>query len=183
MTRGQASVSWGDGSNAALSPVGPAAGPATDVPLTASHAFARNGTYQLQVSVTDKDQGTGSSPSQSVTVLYGLNALFAQTGSGRSYKLGSTVPVKLQLLDAYGNASSPSLGVHAMELTQVDTSASATVLAPGSSNPDSDFRYDASLAGYQFNLSTKNLQAGTWKLTFTVDNQADASYAVLFDVR
>jgi hypothetical protein len=63
-------------------------------------------------------------------------------------------------------------------LTQVDTSASATVLDAGSSNPDSDFRYDASLAGYPFNLSTKNLQPGTWKLTFSVNNQADPSYAV-----
>jgi hypothetical protein len=48
----------------------------------------------------------------------------------------------------------------------------------GNANPDSDFRYDATLAGYIYNLQT----TGTWKLTFTVTGDPTA-YSVQFDVR
>ena len=38
----------------------------------------------------------------------------------------------------------------------------------GNANPDGDFRYDAVLRGYIFNLSTKGYAAGTYSLSFTV---------------
>jgi hypothetical protein len=116
---------------------------------------------------------------------YEVSPLFTQSGSGKAYKLGSTVPIKLQILDANGsNVSSSALVVRALGLTQTaGGSDDATILSPGNSNPDSDFRYDATLQGYVFNLSTKNLRAGTWKLMFSVNGQADPSYAVLFDIK
>jgi hypothetical protein len=116
---------------------------------------------------------------------YGVNALFAQSGSGKAYKLGSTIPIKLQLIGANGsNASSSALGVQALGLIQIaGGSAAAAVLDPGSSNPDSDFRYDATLQGYILNLSTRNLGAGAWQLTFSVNGQTDPSYTVTFVLR
>jgi hypothetical protein len=35
-------------------------------------------------------------------------------------------------------------------------------------SPDNNFRYDADLNRYIFNLSTKNLSSGTWKLSVNV---------------
>jgi hypothetical protein len=51
----------------------------------------------------------------------------------------------------------------------------------GNANPDFDFRYDAALAGYIFNLKTTGLGTGTYQLCFTVGGCAVLSAA--FEVR
>lgn len=38
----------------------------------------------------------------------------------------------------------------------------------GNSNPDFDFRYDAGLSGYVYNLKTKGYAPGTYSLAFRV---------------
>ena len=48
------------------------------------------------------------------------------------------------------------------------TAAGAAVEDSGNANADGNFRYDASLQGYIFNLSTVGLAIGTWELQFTV---------------
>ena len=115
---------------------------------------------------------------------YGLCVLYDQN---KAHKAGSTVPVKLQLCDASGqNLSSADVVVHAVSLTQVDSSASAVVEDSGNANPEDDFRYDASLGetgGYIYNLSTKGLATGTYQLAFSVDGNTFPSYIVSFDVR
>jgi hypothetical protein len=114
-------------------------------------------------------------------VALAVQPLFDQT---RSYKLGSVVPVKLQITNAQGsNISSAALVVHATGVLQKDSTANAlAVESPGTSNPDSDFRYDSALSGYIYNLSTRNLSVGTWELQFKVGSDA-ATYRVVFDVR
>jgi hypothetical protein len=178
----QATFNWGDGASPVVSPIGPAIGPAVNIPLSLSHSYSSQGGFIIKVDVTDKDGDTGSS-TKNVKVVYGVVGLFAQSGSGKSYKLGSTIPVKIQVVDANGNVSSPAITVQTVNLTQTSTSAPTDVLDSGNANPDSDFRFDSTLPGYIFNLSTKNLTAGTWTLSFTVNGQSDASYFVTFDVR
>jgi hypothetical protein len=50
----------------------------------------------------------------------------------------------------------------------VGTNAPEVLDDTGNSNPRFDFRYDATLAGYVFNLSTKGYASGTYSLNFTV---------------
>jgi hypothetical protein len=102
----------------------------------------------------------------------------------RSHRLGSTVPVRIQLCEPDGtNLSSPSLVVTATALAKVDGTASTAVAADsGHANPDNDFRYDDSLQGYIYNLATRGLSSGTWELQFTVTGEP-ATYAVRFDIR
>jgi hypothetical protein len=112
---------------------------------------------------------------------YEVCPLFDQS---RSFKRGSTAPIKLQLCDATGaNLSSAELPLTVTGLVRRDSTAT-TALAEdaGNANPDSAFRYDTDLAGYVFNLSTKNLARGTWELRFTVTGDA-TSHAVAFDLR
>ena len=137
------------------------------------------GTFSVNCTATD-NAGNTATKSASYTVSYNVCALYDQT---KSHKSGSTVPLKLQLCDVNGvNYSSASIVVHATGLSKVDSLASALVDDSGSANsPDNNFRYDASLAGYIFNLSTKGLSSGTWKVTFTVDGQG--SYFVTFDIK
>ncbi len=98
--------------------------------------------------------------------LYDVQAAFDQS---HSYKLGSVAPIRLRLLDANGiNVSSSSLVLTATGLLQDDVTPASGVEEVGNSNPDSAFRYDEALQGYVFNLSTRNLSAGTWELQFTV---------------
>jgi hypothetical protein len=112
----------------------------------------------------------GNVARRSVTyaVGYGVCALYDQT---LAKKLGSTVPIKLQLCDAVGRSvSSPAIVVHVTGLTRIGDNVLGTVDDSGNANPDSDFRYDASLGGtggYILNLSTKPLTSGTWALGFT----------------
>jgi len=118
-----------------------------------------------------------------LTQPYRICALYDQT---KSHKLGSTVPIKLQLCDAAGtNLSSAGIVVHATDLRREDTTPSNQVDDSGSANsPDNNFRYDPTLGGtggYIYNLSTKLLESGTWTLNFTVNGFS--GFSVKFDVK
>lgn len=111
---------------------------------------------------------------------YGVCFLYDTT---KAVKSGATKPIKLQICDAMGNnLSSPSLVLHAVNVVKVDNSASTAVEDAGQANPDWDFRYDANLGGYIYNLSTGGLTSGTWQLVFTVNGSATV-YVAPFDVR
>jgi hypothetical protein len=57
--------------------------------------------------------------------------------------------LKIELCDASGNnLSSSSITVHAVSVMQVSTNTPAMLDDTGNANPDFDFRYDPSLAGY-----------------------------------
>jgi len=104
----------------------------------------------------------------------------------KAVKSGATVPVKLQLCDINGSdVSSLSLTVHATIVGMVSSSISGQVQDSGNANPDSDFRFDASLGttgGYIFNLSTKGLTTGTYNLSFTVSGDG-FTYTAPFQVK
>jgi len=112
---------------------------------------------------------------------YEVCPLFDQT---RAFKLGSTAPIKLQLCDPTGaNLSSAELSLTVTGLVQKDVTATTAIAEDsGNANPDSAFRYDASLAGYIYNLSTRALNRGTWELRFTVSGDP-TTYVISFDLR
>lgn len=102
----------------------------------------------------------------------------------KAHRAGSTAPLKLRLCDASGvNLSSPDVTLTVAGLVKRDGSATTALAdSAGNANPDSAFRYDAGLAGYVFNLSTKGLSRGTWELRFTVGGSPTV-HALPFDVR
>ena len=140
------------------------------------------GSKSFTVTATDNVANAASAEQVSYTVGFGISVLYDQT---KTVKSGSTIPIKLQLVDALGhNVSSATLVVHAVSLVQIATSASETVNDSGNSNPDANFRFDASLGGggYIFNLKTTGLPTGTYKLGFTVDSDPGV-HSVQFAVR
>ena len=64
----------------------------------------------------------------------------------------------------------------------VSSSATGPVEDSGNANPDGDFRYDAALAGYIFNLGTRSLGIGTYALDFTVGGDSHV-YSSPFQLR
>ena len=102
----------------------------------------------------------------------------------KAHRAGATVPLKLQLCDGGVNLSDPSIVVHATGVYLSDADPAETVVEDaGNANPDQDFRYDADLGGYIYNLKTTGLTPGTWAVGFTVDGEVDPSSVVTFDVK
>ena len=62
--------------------------------------------------------------------------------------------------------SSQGLTLTALGTTLVSTNAAGVLEDAGNSNPDFNFRYDAGLGGYVFNLKTTAYAPGTYVLTF-----------------
>ncbi len=93
------------------------------------------------------------------------NVLQPVNADGSSiFKLGSTVPVKFQLTGASAAITNPSARLY---LQRVGAGATGTVLeAISTSNATTGnlFRYDATSGQYIFNLGTKTLSTGTYKL-------------------
>lgn len=87
------------------------------------------------------------------------------------FKLGSTIPVKFQLEDISGNYVSNAIanlcvekignGVEGTDIEAKSTSSATT---------GNLFRYDIADNQYIFNLSTKNLSIGTWKLKIVLND-------------
>src|SRR5204862_8111778 len=92
-------------------------------------------------------------------VLQPLNADGSST-----FKLGSTVPVKFQLT---GPAAGITNLVATLSLFKVSSQATGTDLdgqSPSAADAGNTFRYDPTTNQYLFNLSTKSLSVGTWRL-------------------
>jgi probable HAF family extracellular repeat protein len=115
--------------------------------------------------------------------LYNVCLLYDSTKAVHS---GATIPIKLQLCDNAGNdVSSSAITVHAINITLVSSSISGPVQGSGNSNPDNDFRFDATLGptgGYIFNLKTTGLTTGTYNLNFKAGSDTTV-YAAPFQVK
>ena len=136
------------------------------------------GANSFLVRATDT-AGNRASATATYTVSYGIRLLYADVAKPS----GSTYPIKLQLTDASGNnVSSPDVVVHAIGVTVASSGASAPLLTAGDANPGLDFRYDASLGGYIFNLKLTGYTPGTYSLHFTVGDDP-AIYSAGFQVR
>lgn len=177
----ETSINWGDSTAAAVFSVGSQGADA--ITHTRPSGYAGPGSYEIWIEVRDKDGGLSSVAKVPVTVSYKVVALYDQT---KVHKLGSTVPIKLQLCDANGvNRSSSGILVTATRLEQENSVVEGTPVDSGSANPDSNFRYDAGLGGtggYIYNLSTSGLSSGTWVLLFKAGNDP-ATHAVRFAIK
>jgi hypothetical protein len=87
------------------------------------------------------------------------------------FKLGSTVPVKFALT----NAATGGIGgaVASLSVAKVANSVEGTFVeatSTSSATTGSLFRYDATAQQYIFNLATKGLTTGTYRLKITLDD-------------
>jgi predicted thioesterase len=138
------------------------------------------GAKTFTVTATDNVGNTATPSVVNYTVAFGLQVLFDQSKANKS---GSTVPIKIRLVDANGaNVSSAATVVHAISVVQTGSEASPILDDAGNANPDFDFRYDAGLGGYIFNLKTTGYGTGSYVLNFVVGGSSTI-YSVGFQVR
>ncbi len=145
-------VDWGDGS--AHSTGTDATSPVSGL----SHSYG-SGSFTVSIIVSDEDGGS-STPAhiQVAQTTLQTTGLLPPLAGRTSFKLGSTIPVKLQVLDCSG-ASIGNLPLH-VHLGLVG-GAEATVAASGASNFGDVMQFSGGSGGqYQYNLSTKLAQLG-----------------------
>jgi hypothetical protein len=178
-----ADINWGDAAvhgSASLASQG-SAGPY-------SHAYGA-GSYTPSVKVTDKDGGYGSASAaaNAVSFLYSTGQGILQpinyTGPRSLFKLGSTIPVKIKITDCNGNPVSTLKPQ--VSLTKMDgTPDGAAVEDVTSTVPDqgTTMRFTGS-PDYQYiyNLGTKNLSAGDFKVT--VSDPTIASISAFLSIK
>lgn len=180
-----ASISWGDGQSTSVDP-------ATS-PVTGSHSYAA-GTYAIGVSVTDDDGGTGSAglaggfttKNTPSALMQPINA----SGSRSTFKLGSTIPVKITVSDCSAHAV-PTLSP-TVTITRLDTQPDGTVNespADATATNGLQMRWDATAGQYVYQLSTKlsqqtgaALTAGTYRITVS-DPSFFAPTSAVVDLR
>ena len=137
------------------------------------------GSFSFTVNARD-NAGNTSSKTVSYRVAYAVNPLFDQS---KAVKSGSTLPIKLQLTDVAGaNQSSSAIVVTAIRVVQLSNNAPGALQDAGNANPDFNFRYDAALGGYVFNLKTTGYATGTYRLDFQVSGDP-VTHSVQFQVK
>lgn len=117
---------------------------------------------------------------KAVPVSYTVEAIYDQT---KAHKSGSTAPIKIRLVNgSCENVSSADIGVRATGVTRLSDNAPGALDDSGAANPDLNFRYDAALGAYIFNLSLKGYATGTYRLSFTAGADP-ATHTVEFQVK
>jgi hypothetical protein len=121
---------------------------------------------------------------QAAAPAYAVVPLFDEE---KVYKAGSTIPIRVQIVQDGTNVSAATLPLAALRVVREgDASYSVEPDDPGQSNPDLNFVYDDSegAPGYRFNLKTAKSQAGyRYRLDFTVGGPAGPVLSVTFELR
>ena len=92
------------------------------------------------------------------------------TISMKDFKKMSTIPVKFQLFDTFGNPVGNAVATLTVN--------GATAVSSGNSNDRNYFRYDPVKQQYIFNLSTKMLSLGSNELKVTLDDGTEYIWSI-----
>ncbi len=129
------------------------------------------GTYTYTVSATDRS-GNTSQTSATYTVTYAFGGFLTPVSLNKPFKLGSTIPVKFQLMNAGGEYISSARAALTLQKYSDDQPAGDPIDATSTSGADTGnlFRYNSTDNIYIFNLSTAGLTSGTWLVNATLDD-------------
>jgi hypothetical protein len=166
----EGSVDWGDSSTDdtfTTSPFG-----------AFSHSYTDAGAYTITVDVEDDDGGTDSDATTSHTVNNipsGILQPINTSGNRSQFKLGSTIPVKIAVANCAGSSVgtlSPSVRVVKLDADPNDPGTVLEALQTTTPTNGLNMRYDATGQQYIYNLATKPLAQGSFKVYVE-----DASFA------
>jgi Tol biopolymer transport system component len=147
---------------------GLASDPTGVIPMDTSHV----GTQVIERTATDH-VGHARTERCEVPVRYGYSGLLQPVNPDGSsvFKLGSTVPLKMDLADAGGTAVTAA--VASVELAKVSTTVEGTsVEEVVNATPTNGKAFIYNGGHYQYNLATKPLSVGTWQIRVVLDDGA-----------
>jgi hypothetical protein len=133
---------------------------------------AAPGDHNFQVVATDL---AGNKAEKLVVyhVHYVCSGVLPPLAGGKSiFKLGSTIPVKVQLTDATGALVTNAIVVLSVGQVaeSVDGIAYYDAVSTAAATTGNLFRCDAAGSQYIFNLSTKPLRTGTWMMRISLND-------------
>lgn len=129
------------------------------------------GAWTYTVSSEDK-AGNLASCGCPYSVVYDFSGFLPPVTENRPFKLGGTIPVKFRLADSGGSPISTANASIQLQKYSNNEPYGDPLDATSTSGADSGnlFRYDAADSQYIFNLSTKYLSMGQWKITVSLDD-------------
>jgi hypothetical protein len=162
---------------ATVSYTAPTARDIVDGAVAASCDKASGSTFPLgptTVTCTAKDTaGNTGTKSFMVTVTAAWsNVLQPINADGSSiFKLGSTVPVKFQLSGASAGITNLVARLYLQRIGPGGTGSEIEAISTSNATTGNLFRYDATSGQYIFNLATKTLSTGTYKLSIDLGDK------------
>jgi hypothetical protein len=152
-----ASIDWGD--NSTDTAIDSAVSPEENV----EHTYNGPGPYTITATVTDDDGGddtadNGASPLSFHYNMSGILSPFNATTPYSTFKVGSTIPVKVQITDCAGTpvqGLSPKVGTNLQNPTTPSDAINEAVTSTNQPDIGNTMRYSDGI--YIFNLSTKNV--------------------------
>jgi hypothetical protein len=97
------------------------------------------------------------------------------------FKLGSTVPVKFKLVGTSARITNAVAKLTLAQVTSTGTGAEIEAVSTSGANTGNNFRFDSTSKQYIFNLATRGLSAGTWRLSINLGD--GVSRTVLISLR
>lgn len=137
----------------------------------ASGSLFPAGTTTVTCSATDIASNTGAA-SFNVVVTYASTGIRQPINADGSsvFRINSTVPVKIQLTGDSAGYGDGSFTIKLARLTGAVYGDDTEPVVSTSAHTGSTLRYDASSDQYVFNLGTKTLSAGTYRVTVELDD-------------
>lgn len=124
--------------------------------------------------VATDNAGNQTTQTETYYVRYVFDGFLQPINSDGSslFKLGSTVPVKFQLQDANGNFVSTAIAnIYLVKMTDsVPAGSEMEAVSTSAATTGSLFRYDGASNQYIFNLWTKTLSKGYWRIRILLDD-------------
>lgn len=138
------------------------------------------GKYTYTVTASDK-AGNTTTKSAIYTVSYNFSGFLPPVNRGKSFNLGSTIPVKFRLTDSNGASITNATATIMLQKSAGSTSLGDIVkpVSSGGSNTDNFFRYDS--GQYIYNLSTNGLSAGTWQIIVSLNDTTTKTVFITLD--
>ena len=131
------------------------------------------GTTTVTCTATDAAGNTGTETFTVTVSAAWSNVLQPINVDGSSvFKLGSTVPVKFQLTGASAGISNLVARLYIQRIGPGGTGSDIEAISTSNATTGNLFRYDATSGQYIFNLGTKTLSAGTYKLRIDLGDGA-----------
>lgn len=138
--------------------------------LPASGSTFALGTTTVSCTAADSSGNESSPQTFTITVQYASSKILQpvnEDGSSR-FKLNSTVPVKIQLRGASAGIGDAVITQSVSKLTNTLWGDELEAVSTATPHSGSALRYDASSDQYIFNLATKPLGTGTFRITLNL---------------
>jgi hypothetical protein len=136
------------------------------------------GAKTFAVTATD-NAGNTATKTYTYSVVYDFGGFLPPVSlDGRSlFKLGSTIPVKFQLFDAVGNPVSDAVArIQVVQLSNGEPAGEPQdAVSTSAATTGNLFRYDSTGQLYIFNLATKPLSAGSWRIIVNLNDGTSQS--------